>query len=82
MPIRSRIPLPKRILKIPVISAKITETTDAKVIACPITPTLTPNVSDISTRKRAVKIPILPVAKLANIKEGRNSRPTEGTFPL
>jgi hypothetical protein len=80
MPSRSRTPSPKRILKIPVISAKITETTDARVIACPITPTLTPNVFDISCRKRAVKIAIVPVAKLANIKEEMNNLLAEATF--
>ena len=63
-------------------SAKITETTDAKVIACPITPTLTPNVPDISCRKRAVKIVIVPVAKLANIKAGRNNLLVEVAFSL
>jgi hypothetical protein len=80
MPVRSKILSLKRTLRIPVTSAKTTETIDAKVMACPIMPTLTPNVLDISTRKRAVKIPIVPVAKLAYIKEGRNNLLAEGAF--
>jgi hypothetical protein len=82
MPVRIRILSLKRTLRIPMTSAKTTETMDAKVLICPIMPRLTPNVLDIEIKKRAVRIPRVLVAKLANIREGMNNPLVEVAFPL
>ncbi len=67
-------------LNIPIKSAKITATIDARVLLCPIKPRLTPNVLDSSIRKRVVSIGRVLVAKFDNTKEGRNSLLGENAF--
>jgi hypothetical protein len=73
MPVSIRILSLKRMLRIPIASAKIIEAMGAKVLVYPIMPRLTSNVLDIAIRKRVARIPRVPIAKLANIKEGRNN---------
>lgn len=70
---RIRILWLKRMLRIPMASAKIMDTMDETVFICPIMPRSTPNVADMSSRKRAVRIPRVLAEKFEIIKEGRNS---------
>ena len=53
--------------------AQTIEAMDETVLICPIMPRSTPKVIDMSSRKRAARIPRVLVAKFEIIKEGRNN---------
>ncbi len=82
MPVSIRIPWLKRMLKMPMVRARSIDTMAEAVLLSPIMPGKTLKVLDMSTKKRAVKIPRVLTAKLEITKEARNSLPGEAPFSV
>ncbi len=81
-PVSIRILWLKRMLRMPTVKARSIETMAEAVLLCPIMPGKTLKVLDMSTKKRAVKIPSVLTAKLETTKEAKNNLPGEAPFSV